>query len=458
MSKRKLGAPVQVASLRPLSKAQDQVRLFNLSEEVTQHSCPADEISKYLTWLKVNSKLYRAMYAKYSNMSKNKQPNQKLTFDQVRTNQESLSLSEVYAFLTDFKLTQARLNGLKRDQIKRIIKLVNIKQEKHFGTSTNLDFHGFIEFILQMAYHFSSESIQRPSIFLPILWQHMKERSLESPAPLFQRLFEDPYSSSIGDPVILEELARKVNADPNFVLPAGFLKYRKDVFVQEYRAPENLDDGVRIVVELLDEIFVDGLGMHMLRPEIVPRQVWGVKPDIFQHKLKKNTPSRHKKLADLYRDREDDESVAMEGRDTVDRSPRQRGSRIHDTGKPKRGKSLALEPGSPATSERSGRSGSLIRKRTFKGVASTQQPALSPGLRLVLLQKERSPDLAVYQETAAVLADMTKVLEQGLQYKVPLEQIRRQYAVVSAAKAGTKAPRNRIEALRAQRQTSEAMV
>lgn len=156
------------------------MRLFNLSEEVTQHGCPADEISKYLTWLKVNSKLYRAMYAKYANMSKNKQPNQKLTFDQVRTNQESLSLSEVYAFLSDFKLTQANLNGLRRDQIKRIIKLVNIKQENHFGTATTLDFHGFIEFMLQMAYQFSAESIQRPSIFLPILWQHMKERSLES--------------------------------------------------------------------------------------------------------------------------------------------------------------------------------------------------------------------------------------------------------------------------------------
>jgi hypothetical protein len=211
------------------------------------------------------------MYAKYANMSKNKQPTQKLTFDQVRTNQESLSLSEVYAFLTDFRLTQANLNGLKRDQIKRIIKLVNIKQENHFGASTSLDFHGFIEFLLQIAYQFSAGSIQRPSIFLPILWQHMKERSFESQLPLFQRLFQDPYSSSIGDPIILEELAKKVNEDPNFVLPAGFLKFRKDVFTQEYRAPDNLDENVAMVVELLDDVFVERLGMHMLRPEIIPR-------------------------------------------------------------------------------------------------------------------------------------------------------------------------------------------
>ena len=123
--------------------------------------------------------------------------------------------------------------------------------------------------------------------------------------PLFQRLFEDPYSSSIGDPVILEELARKVNSDPGFVLPPGYIKFKKDIFVQEYRAPPHLDESVRLVAELLDDIFVEALDMHMLRPEIVPKQVWGVKPDIFQQKLKKNTTSKHRQLAEQYRDRDE---------------------------------------------------------------------------------------------------------------------------------------------------------
>ena len=46
---------------------------------------------------------------------------------------------------------------------------------------------------------------------------------------------------------------------------------------------------------------------------------------------------------------------------------------------------------------------------------------MSPGLRLGLLQQERSPDYPVYEATANVLADMTNVLEQGLQYQLPLE-------------------------------------
>lgn len=72
-----------------------------------------------------------------------------------------------------------------------------------------------------------------------------------------------------------------MNSDPDFVLPAGYIKFRKDIFVQEHKAPSYLDESVRLVAELLDDVFVEALDMHMLRPEIVPKQVWGVKPDIF---------------------------------------------------------------------------------------------------------------------------------------------------------------------------------
>lgn len=78
-------------------------------------------------------------------------------------------------------------------------------------------------------------------------------------------------------------------------------------------------------------------------------------------------------------------------------------------------------------------------------------------MRLVLLQKSHSRDLPVYQATAGVLADMTKVLEQGLQYNMPLEQIQRRYGMVSAAKMGGKAPKNEFEAKKAERQVADQM-
>lgn len=167
------------------------------------------------------------------------------------------------------------------------------------------------------------------------------------------------------------------------------------MFDQEYRAPENVDETVGMVVELLDEIFVRSIGIHILRPEIIPRQEWGVKPDIFQQKLKKNAQSRHKLLADQYKDLDDQEAAAARREEQQRSLSLRRGPGINDTGKPKRGKSMALEPYSPSISE-SSNNRPLAKRRTFKNAASSLQPALSPGLRLVLLEKEKSPDLPVY--------------------------------------------------------------
>ena len=67
-------------------------------------------------------------------------------------------------------------------------------------------------------------------------------------------------------------------------------------------------------------------------------------------------------------------------------------------------------------------------------------------MRLLLLQNENKPNFTEYKAAAGVLADMTRVLEQGLAVKVDLEQINRKYQTISAAKIGVKAPKNRLEA------------
>jgi hypothetical protein len=52
---------------------------------------------------------------------------------------------------------------------------------------------------------------ERASVFMPLMFRFLKEVSLDSDAPLFQRLFEDPQASSIGDPALIKELSKKVN-------------------------------------------------------------------------------------------------------------------------------------------------------------------------------------------------------------------------------------------------------
>ena len=57
-----------------------------------------------------------------------------------------MSLAAVFTFLSDFKIT--KLEFAKRDDIKKIIKMINLKQETHIKTYSELDLEGFIEFIL----------------------------------------------------------------------------------------------------------------------------------------------------------------------------------------------------------------------------------------------------------------------------------------------------------------------
>jgi len=57
-----------------------------------------------------------------------------------------MSLAAVFTFLSDFKIT--KLEFAKRDDIKKIIKMINLKQETNIKTYSELDLEGFIEFIL----------------------------------------------------------------------------------------------------------------------------------------------------------------------------------------------------------------------------------------------------------------------------------------------------------------------
>ena len=142
----------------------------------------------------------------------------------------------------------------------------------------------------------------KPSVFLPKLFNFFKDQSLQSNKPLFQRLFEDPFATSIGDPQLLKQLQQHVNDDPDYQLPPGFIKYKQPAVTNSYKAPEEKTDNERMVIELLDDIFKDTIGIHMLDPQMELREdVWIVKPDIFQQKKKRErrptfdrVPEKHK--------------------------------------------------------------------------------------------------------------------------------------------------------------------
>ena len=112
---------------------------------------------------------------------------------------------------------------------------------------------------------------------------------------MFQRLFDDPNSTTIGDPELMKELTQRVNEDPNYNLPPGFYKQLTSKVTQAYKAPEYLPEPRRIVMELLDEVLNEKFGIHTLANEIDTEPMWVVKVDIYNKQMKKKVKPAYMK-------------------------------------------------------------------------------------------------------------------------------------------------------------------
>lgn len=234
----------------------------------------------YYTWLRQYQRLYKAMFHKYATISVNKATLKAITFDDMKEQRQTMNLGEVFRFLNDFEMNK-KFN-MRREDVKRLIKLINHQQDGPPVKSTNdLDMFGFMEFILQVA-HFTSGQLDRPSEFLPLLFRHFKEVSLASSKPLFQRLFEDPLSQSIADHQLVKELTRKVNEDPDYEVPPGFIKKNVEVTVERYSS--GATPAAQICSEILDDLFFSLFGTHLLNPQATLEKQWVVKPEVFLHK------------------------------------------------------------------------------------------------------------------------------------------------------------------------------
>ena len=74
----------------------EQIKLFDIS------ASSDTEIQNYLVWMKTYMKLYKAMFHKYAHVSSSKINIRKVTFDDMKEQQNLMSLAELNAFLSDF--------------------------------------------------------------------------------------------------------------------------------------------------------------------------------------------------------------------------------------------------------------------------------------------------------------------------------------------------------------------
>ena len=96
---RKLGdrvAPIKALEIGK-SKMNEQIKLYDPAEY-------QDEALKYVSWIKQYLKLYKAMFHKYTNISKNKNGLKKNTFDDMQNQRNFMNLFETFSFLNDFQI------------------------------------------------------------------------------------------------------------------------------------------------------------------------------------------------------------------------------------------------------------------------------------------------------------------------------------------------------------------
>ena len=84
------------------------------------------------------------MFHKYADgaIGKSKVPT---TFDSVVDYKKYMNLASIFVFLKEFKVTKVEA---RREDVKRIVQLINIKQESNVKTTSDIDLEGFIEFCL----------------------------------------------------------------------------------------------------------------------------------------------------------------------------------------------------------------------------------------------------------------------------------------------------------------------
>lgn len=153
--------------------------LFDISEDTEF------EQRNYILWVQDKLKLYKAMYRKYSTMAR--RGTKQATFDDIGSKLESMSLQAVMQFLRDFKI--GNYEFLKTSEVKQLVLKINQKYER--SDYKSLDLECFIEFCLQMGFFMYLDETSKPSEFMPRFLERLRDASVASKQPLFQKFFED---------------------------------------------------------------------------------------------------------------------------------------------------------------------------------------------------------------------------------------------------------------------------
>ena len=116
------------------------IMLYDISNE------PLDEQMTYFKFVKKLFQVYKVIFNKYAMGPAESLKPLVFTFDSMVHLKDVLNLHSINRFLNEFQFS--KFEFMKQDEIKHLIKMVNLKLHGDKSKIFDLEFEGFIEFML----------------------------------------------------------------------------------------------------------------------------------------------------------------------------------------------------------------------------------------------------------------------------------------------------------------------
>ena len=269
--------------------------LLNLDEE--------EERDKHAVtiFMKKYAKLWRYLFSRYANSGHStKHPR---NFNELKEKTDTINIAELAKMLKDHDVNKHMFS---KEDLAQLVRLVNFNIIKRHDL-TAIDYNGFQTFIMQFAYVMYQRlpvlkhkyALKGPSM---VEKNHMipdidvaelpPVESIKALKTHFEKatkarghttiLYDDPDSTSIGDPKLLKALNKKLEENPEYPVPEGFSKVVEKDLVYRYEVPEFLPmpENQRFCVEFLDELVHEIIGVHFLEPLVTYEESTKVRPRI----------------------------------------------------------------------------------------------------------------------------------------------------------------------------------
>lgn len=240
--------------------------------KVRELDCTQEETMDLQAALKMHSRLLKQLYRSYCGSCYAKGPTDQDTFEQQGSKRALIREAEMYKLLRDNGLSSSYLL---KEQFSSLLRSYCVRYKTQEPTA--IDYNQYVDLLVQVALFVyarpgSALAPLAPAVSAMMLFRLFREHWQHSGRTL--ALFDAPYLLR-GDREKLVRLNEQLMRNKDMELPEGYSRTTRTEVEMRFDLPveSGLKENFRIAMEVLDEVLVRGVGMHLLEPRVVTHTV-----------------------------------------------------------------------------------------------------------------------------------------------------------------------------------------